>query len=110
MEESSSDDDGSRRELWAKHLSDCHVSGLSYAAYCRRHDLAESTYAYWRRRLSAAQPGRSGFAELKVTAGKRSGIEIILRNQIRLGIDCDTSYPPGHFLLRSRRHKGGFDA
>jgi transposase-like protein len=87
MEESTSD--GSRREFWAKHLSDSHASGLSYAGYCRRHDLKESTFSYWRRRLSAAQPGRSGFVELKVTAGDRSGIEIILRNQIKLGIEVD---------------------
>ncbi len=87
MEESTSA--GSRREFWAKHLSDSDESGLSYAEYCRRHDLKESTFAYWRRRLLAAQQGRSEFVELKVSAGKRSGIEIILRNQIRLGIDLD---------------------
>ena len=87
MEESMSD--GSRRGFWAEHLSDCHESGLSYAAYCRRHDLKESTFAYWRRRLLAAQQGRSEFVELKVSAGKRSDIEIILRNQLRLSVCSD---------------------
>ncbi len=87
MDESMSE--GSRRGFWAEHLSDCHQSHLSYAAYCRRHDLAESTFAYWRRRLLAAQQGRSEFVELKVSAHKRSDIEVILRNQIRLSVNSD---------------------
>ena len=85
MEESTSA--GSRREFWAKHLSDSDESGLSYAEYCRRHDLKESTFAYWRRRLLAAQQGRSEFVELKVSAHKKSDIEIILRNQLRLSVN-----------------------
>ncbi len=87
MEESTSA--GSRRGSWAEHLSDCHESGLSYAEYCRGHDLAESTFAYWRRKLLAAQQGRSEFVELKVSTHRRSDIEIILRNQIRLNVNSD---------------------
>jgi hypothetical protein len=62
---------------------------LSYAAYCRRHDLSESAFGYWRKKLLGVQQGRSGFVELKVTPNKRSDIEIILRNQLRLGIEAD---------------------
>ena len=78
-----------RREFWGRHIAECRGSGLSYAEYCRRHDLAESTFTYWRKRFSVAQQGRSGFVELKVSAHKRSDIEIILRNQIRLSVCSD---------------------
>ena len=89
MEESTKAGDGGPWEFWARHLRECQESGLSYAAYCRRHDLTESAFGYWRKKLLAVQQDRFGFVELKVSAGKRSGIEVVLRNQIRLGIEAD---------------------
>ena len=64
-------------------------SGLSYAEYARRHELKESTFAYWRKRLSRSSLGKSVFVELKVSTNKTSGIEIILQNRIRLGVGSD---------------------
>ncbi len=86
MEESTKKRDGDRREFWEKHISSCRESGLSYAGYCRGHDLSESTFSYWRRRLSDAQKGQPALVELKVSEGKDNGIEVILRNRMRLAI------------------------
>ena len=75
---------GEPREYWRRHLSDCRKSGLSYAEYCRRHDLSESTFGYWRKKLLSSPQEKPEFIELKVGAGDPGCIEIILRNQIRL--------------------------
>ncbi len=80
---------GDPREFWARHLADYRRSGLSYAEYCRRHDLTESAFGYWRRKLSASPQGKPAFVELKVAAADPGGIEIILRNQIRVAVDSD---------------------
>ncbi len=80
---------GSQREFWEKHLRDYNKSGLSYAEYCRRHDLKGSTFSYWRKKLSASPQGQPAFVELKIAASNPSGIDIILRNQIRLTVCPD---------------------
>ena len=36
---------------WAGHISDWQHSGLSQGAYCREHDLSQSSLIYWRKRL-----------------------------------------------------------
>ena len=76
-------------EYWRQHLADCRSSGLSYAEYSRRHDLSESVFGYWRKKLSAESEERPEFVELKVTSGGPAGIQIILRNEIRLVVHSD---------------------
>ena len=78
-----------RFEFWRQHMAACLRSGLSYAEYCRRNDLTESTFGYWRRRISTVNNGQSGFVELRVTPDTDSGIEVVLRNRVRLTIVAD---------------------
>ena len=77
------------REYWRRHLAGCRRSGLKYAEYCRRHELTESAFGYWRKKLSAESEEKSEFIELKVSTGDPVGIEIILRNQIRVVVHSD---------------------
>ena len=80
-----------RDEYWKQHLAVCRRSGLSYAEYCRRNDLTESAFGYWRRQLSSSGAGRSGFVELRVSPGVAEGIQVTLRNRtsLRIGADFD---------------------
>lgn len=77
------------REYWKRHLADCRRSGLTYAEYCRRHELTESAFGYWRKKLSAVSEEKREFVELRVIAGDPARIEIVLRNQIRLVVHSD---------------------
>ena len=78
-----------RDEFWRQHLTACRKSGLSYAEYCRRNDLIESAFGYWRKKIVVRPNGRSGFVELRVSPGVSGSIEVILRNQIRLVMGPD---------------------
>jgi hypothetical protein len=48
-----------RRSSWENHIEQWKASGLSQAAYCRKHRLKAHRFYYWRRRLSASQDGVS---------------------------------------------------
>ena len=82
-------DDRRRIEFWQHHISECRRSGLSYAEYARGNDLKESAFVYWRRKLSECSGQESEFVELKVSGREASGIEIVLRNHIRIGVGLD---------------------
>lgn len=43
-----------RARYWQRHLDRWGRSGLSQAAYCRRHGLKAVTFAWWKRKLGAA--------------------------------------------------------
>jgi transposase-like protein len=40
-----------RERLWRETMAAWRASGLSVRQYCRRHDLAEPSFYYWRREL-----------------------------------------------------------
>jgi hypothetical protein len=41
----------SKRTHWAAHVAAWQSSGVSQAAYCRRHGLSLGSFGYWRRQL-----------------------------------------------------------
>jgi transposase len=43
--------DRQREQLWRETMTAWQASGLSVRQYCRRHDLAEPSFYYWRREL-----------------------------------------------------------
>lgn len=44
-----------RRRFWKHHVEQWQISGLSQAAYCRKHQLNAHRFYYWRRRVLASQ-------------------------------------------------------
>ena len=78
-----------RTEVWRRHIADCRKSGLSYAEYSRCHDLKESAFCYWRRKLSELCGTKPAFVEFKVEADRTSGIEIIFPNRLRVSRSAD---------------------
>lgn len=46
--------DSEKVAYWRAHQSAQRGSGLSVAAYCRRHDLGYARWMYWQRRLGGA--------------------------------------------------------
>lgn len=54
-EDSQQLDSQPRRRFWEHHIERWQSSGLSQAAYCRKHQLSAHRFYYWRRRLLASQ-------------------------------------------------------
>ena len=48
-----------RRRFWEHHIEQWHKSGVSQAAYCRKHQLKAHRFYYWRRRIVKPQPAVS---------------------------------------------------
>jgi hypothetical protein len=75
---------------WREIIEDQQRSGLSVAAYCRRHGVAESSLFTWKRRLRAIASPATAFVELRpalrpASAGHDGGaIELHLREDRRL--------------------------
>ena len=50
-----------RRAVWQQHLDAQQASGLSITAWCWQQDIAEASFYYWRKRLTAqAMPAPAG--------------------------------------------------
>ena len=45
-----------KADFWQRHLTDWRTSGLSQAAYCRRHGLDVKRWTYWRRTFKQTLP------------------------------------------------------
>jgi hypothetical protein len=41
-------------QLWQTHLDNCKTSGMSIREYCRQNNLRQSSYYYWKSRLSVS--------------------------------------------------------
>jgi hypothetical protein len=82
-------DDQQRTRFWQDHIAECQKSGLSYAEYARRHDLKDGAFGYWRKKLSESSQQERAFVELKIPGRGTSGIEIVLRNHIRISVGSD---------------------
>ena len=39
------------RDTWQSRIHDCRSSGLTISAWCEQHNIRESTYYYWLRKL-----------------------------------------------------------
>ena len=86
------------REFWTRHVGQWRGSGLTQAAYCRRHRLLKGTLGYWASILKQPKaPGRHlvevGRAEVK-DREHRSPIELAVERRylLRLWPGMD----PGH--------------
>lgn len=97
-------------ELWRKQIDRQSNSGLSVAAFCRRHSIAVATFYFWKRRLGEPEHS-SAFVEVRqppanevaaptgTSDGTHPGIELPAKRFIEL-------YLRGGRRLRLRR---GFD-
>lgn len=83
----------SKVEFWRPHLAAWNGSGLSQAAYCRRHGLSIKSFAYWRRRLRRTEGVADALVPIVVadvpTADER--IEVRLPNGLQVWLPTDTA-------------------
>lgn len=78
---------------WAEKLDDWNSSGLSIAAWCRRHHEGYHRFLYWRKRLSSSSAEGAGrFVELRMASAP------IRLDCNGVGIHLERGFDPG--LLR----------
>ncbi len=99
-----------RARQWQRRLDQWERSGLSQAAFCRRHGLKAVTFGWWKRKLGAASsqargrggrratsgPGRGStpdakFVEVAMASAGMAAYEVVLSGDLvlRLPIDFD---------------------
>ena len=73
------------KHFWSEHLEQWQSSGLSQAAYCRKHDLCQQKFSYRKRQAdvfcSVKPNGSTGFARVEVNplVSSSSGTGLSLR-------------------------------
>lgn len=70
--------------IWAKRLKEQERSGLSQAAYCRRENLNEKQFYYWRRKAKDSNESKGKFIE--VSGASKSNFELHLQNGLRVNV------------------------
>ena len=93
-----------RARYWQRHLDRWERSGLSQAAFCRRHGLKAVTFGWWKRKLATgrtqirrrgADAGRASsvtrrtdFVEVAMSAGM-AAYEVVLSRGVVLRLPAD---------------------
>ncbi|MGL5109971.1 MAG: IS66 family insertion sequence element accessory protein TnpA [Vibrio ordalii] len=76
---------------WQQHIDAWQQSGGAQAQYCRQHELDQSQFSYWKRKLTKnndtkpVRPSRFAVAQVAVMPEPPSSLSISLPNGIVLG-------------------------
>ena len=89
----------SKRGQWQEILETQKRSGISIAAFCRKEDLHQWQFYYWRKRLEVPD---DGFVELvrPHPTGRRAGLSI-RRGDLEIMVECDFDGPTLRKLLQT---------
>ncbi|BCL63156.1 hypothetical protein DGMP_38490 [Desulfomarina profundi] len=60
-------DNNSKKDFWHRHIEECEKSHLSQIEYCTTHNIALSTFGYWKRKLGKDQNRKPVFYPLTVS-------------------------------------------
>jgi hypothetical protein len=64
-------------------VAEWQASGLSKKAFCHQRNITYPTFHYWYKRIAASSS--SGFTEVSLPAGERSGVcEIVFPSGVRM--------------------------
>jgi hypothetical protein len=76
------------REFWIRHVRQWRTSGLTQAAYCRRHRMLKGTLGYWASVLKEAKAPKGQLVEVGRTEGadrgQKSPIELVVERRYLL--------------------------
>lgn len=73
-----------RQSFWYKHIQTCERSGSKIVAYCKQHDLSESQFYSYRKRLKKIQSvhfHEVKQAEVKCIEFKVNGLHIVISKE-----------------------------
>jgi hypothetical protein len=78
-----------KRQFWENHIQAWQQSGLSQAEYCRRNDLKNHRWWYWRKRISYPSDTDVTFVPLRFSSSEisPSGISVVTPNGYRIEIN-----------------------
>lgn len=81
-----------RRREWEKRIAHWRASGLSMAAYCRRHELSYTPLVRWRRRLERGAAAGRVLTLIPVVAPAPSHCPIVIRLAGGIGIEVGRGF------------------
>lgn len=85
-----------KRQFWEDHIQAWQQSGLSQVEYCRRNNLKDHQWWYWRKRISQPCDTDVTFVPLHFSSSKitnqisRGAISVVTPNGYR--IECDNDF------------------
>lgn len=89
---------------WRPHIEAWECSGLSQAAYCRKHGLVKCRFSYWKKKLSpvdADNERRSGFVPVRLAPTVTAELTLRLPNGVAVEGVCAKNLALARQLLRA---------
>jgi hypothetical protein len=90
---SRSEERAEKRQLWEQHIRNWKESGLAQSEYCRRHNLRENQFTYWKRKFQLAAVPIS-LVELQLdtalqnrNSAKQATLRLIVCDQYRIEVE-----------------------
>ena len=81
------------RQLWEQHIRSWKESGLAQSEYCRRHNLKEHQFTYWKRKFPVAA-GPISLVELELgtalqsrSSAEQAPLRLIVCDQYRIEVE-----------------------
>jgi hypothetical protein len=84
-----------RRRQWERRIAGWRASGLSMAAYCRRHKFSYWMFVRWRRRFERTVTPAAPLTLIPVLASTPSGGAITVRLPDGIGIEVEPGFDAG---------------
>lgn len=84
------------KEKWQELFNEWKQSGLTRAAFCRKHKLAVSTFDYWRRRIRERSRSKSELVKVSVNQPSKHNTKLILELPGGIRLDIPSDYCSDH--------------
>jgi hypothetical protein len=82
----------STHSQWVKHIEDWKICGLTQAEYCRRKDLKQHVFTYWKKRLLERADRGSPFVQLPAVTAPPPLLELRVTESGKLEIRFNVSF------------------
>ncbi|MFZ5364994.1 MAG: IS66 family insertion sequence element accessory protein TnpA [Patescibacteria group bacterium] len=83
-----------KRKIWGQRIHEWQREGISQSEYCRRHNLKDYQFTYWKKRLAVSGLPAVSFLEVQLdsalkAARDESGLKLVLNDQYHIVIERD---------------------
>jgi len=88
-----SEERAENRQVWEQHIRSWKESGLAQSEYCRRHNLRENQFTYWKRKFEFAAAPISlvelqlGTAIQSRLSARQAPLRLIVSEQYRIEVE-----------------------
>ncbi len=85
-----------KRKIWGQHIHEWQAEGITQSEYCRRHNLKDHQFTYWKKRLISPPAPAVSFFEVPIDSqfqtaipSAGTGLKLVINNRCHIAIERD---------------------